>query len=86
MNNEPQPKMNMLVKTYLLSPRRLTLAAAISALVACAPLSKPLPGSEAIPSSAYGPVDRKLKEKNASLTRPEGVLLPTQRVPAFDST
>ncbi len=78
--------MNMLVKTYLLSPRRLTLAAAVSALVACTPLSKPLPGSEAIPSSAYGPVERKLKEKNASLTRPEGALSPTQRVPAFDST
>ena len=78
--------MNMLVKTHPFSPRLVTLAASISALVACAPLTKPLPGSEAIPPSAYSPVDRQLKEKNAALAIADSALPLTQRMPAFDST
>lgn len=57
---------------------------AAALLCACAPLLKPLPGSEAIPPTAYGPVNQKLKEAQAALP-PAPVNLPTgQRLPAFD--
>lgn len=78
--------MNMPSKSYSFFPRLLAVAAAISVLVACAPMSKTLPGSEAIPASAYAPVDRQLKAKNAGLPPTEPVLPLSERMPAFDST
>ena len=66
-----RPTMNMPVPSYLPPHRWVMLAASVSALVACAPMNKALPGSEAIPSSAYAPVDRQLKEKNATLPSSE---------------
>ena len=84
--DETKPKMNMLVKTLPFSTRLVTLAASMLAVVACAPMTKPLPGSEAIPPSAYSPVDRQLKKKNAALPIADSALPLTQRMPAFDST
>ena len=81
-----RPTMNMPVTSLLPPHRWVLLAVSVSALVACAPMNKALPGSEAIPPSAYAPVDRQLKEKNASLPSSEAALPPTQRLPAFDSS
>ena len=80
-----QPNMTLLVSSHLPSPRWVLLAVSLSALVACAPLNKALPGSESIPPSAYAPVDQQLKEKNASLPSSESALPLTQRMPTFDS-
>lgn len=81
-----RPPMNMPV-SFLLHPHRwVLLAISVSALAACAPMNKALPGSEAIPPSAYAPVDRQLKEKNALLPISEAALPLTQRLPAFDSS
>lgn len=66
-------------------PLPLALAGSLVWLAACAPLSKPLPGSEAIPPSAYGPVDQKLRDKNASLPPSNAALPATQRLPSFDT-
>ena len=81
-----QPNMTLLVSSHLPSPRGVLLAVSLSALVACAPLNKALPGSESIPPSAYAPVDRQLKEKNALLPSSEAALPLTQRMPTFDSS
>ena len=81
-----RPTMNKPVPSHLPPHRWVMLAASVSALVACAPMNKALPGSEAIPPSAYAPVDRQLKEKNAALPSSEAALPPTQRMPAFDSS
>jgi MSHA type pilus biogenesis protein MshL len=80
-----QPNMTLLVSSCLPPHRWVLLAVSLSALVACAPLNKALPGSESVPPSAYAPVDRQLKEKNASLPSTEQALPVTQRMPAFDS-
>lgn len=80
-----QPNMTLLVSSHLPSPRWVLLAVSLSALVACAPLNKALPGSESIPPSAYAPVDQQLKEKNALLPSSESALPLTQRMPTFDS-
>lgn len=81
-----RPTMNMPFPSYLSSHRCVMLAVAVSTLVACAPMNKALPGSEAIPPSAYAPVDRQLKEKNAALPSSEAALPLSQRIPAFDNT
>ncbi|WP_322271933.1 secretin and TonB N-terminal domain-containing protein [Hydrogenophaga sp.] len=65
-------------------PRALSLLIVSVLLSACAPLQKPLPGSEGIPPTAYGPVNQKLKEAQATLP-PAAVSLPAeQRLPTFD--
>ena len=81
-----RPTMNMPVTSLLPPHRWVLLAVSVLALAACAPLNKALPGSEAIPPSAYAPVDRQLKEKNALLPSSEAALPLTQRLPAFDSS
>ena len=73
------------VFTPLRLPLPLALAGSLAWLSACAPLSKPLPGSEAVPPSAYAPVDKQLREKNASLPPPDRELPATQRLPNFDT-
>ncbi len=80
-----RPTMNLPIHSHLPPHRWVWLAVSVSALVACAPMNKALPGSEAIPPSAYAPVDRQLKEKNASLPSSEAALPLTQRMPTFDS-
>ena len=77
--------MNMLAFTPTSRPSVLALAIAMIGLAACAPMSKPLPGSESVPSSAYAPVDRQLREKNASLPAAEVALPASQRLPTFDT-
>ena len=81
-----RPTMNLPVPSHLSPHRWVLLAVSVLALVACAPLNKALPGSEAIPASAYAPVDRQLKEKNALLPSNEAALPLTQRMPTFDSS
>jgi MSHA biogenesis protein MshL len=71
---------------HLLCLRGIGWAAVVCAVGACAPMTKTLPGSEAIPASAYGPVDRQLKERNARLLPTEAALPLTQRMPVFDSS
>lgn len=80
-----KPTMTQLVPSHLPPHRWVLLAVAVLALAACAPLNKALPGSEAIPPSAYAPVDQQLKEKNALLPSNEAALPLTQRMPTFDS-
>jgi MSHA type pilus biogenesis protein MshL len=46
---------------------------------------KALPGSEAIPPTAYGPVDKQLKEARAALPPIQVTLPPEQRLPSFDT-
>src|SRR3990167_6856543 len=66
----------------LVGMRRLSVASAVALLVACAPLSKPLPGSEAVPPTAYAQVNQQLKE---SALPPLANRLPAEkRLPAFD--
>ncbi len=67
-----------------LNPRLLALVSAIGFLSACAPLSKPLPGSEAIPPTAYSPVDQQLKAAQAALPPLANTLPAEQRLPLFD--
>jgi len=64
--------------------RALPLLVAAAWLSACAPLQKPLLGSEAIPPTAYGPVNQKLKEAQAAMPAAPAVLPPEQRLPTFD--
>jgi MSHA type pilus biogenesis protein MshL len=83
------PKMNTTYPTRLTPPptllvRRISVAAALSLLVACAPLSKPLPGSDAIPPTAYGPVNEQLKRAQAALPPSAAALPAEQRLPSFD--
>lgn len=62
--------------------RRLSVASAVGLLVACAPLSKPLPGSEGIPPTAYGPVNQQLDE---IALPPLASRLPAEkRLPSFE--
>lgn len=64
--------------------RVLPILVAVAWLSACAPLQKPLLGSEAIPPTAYGPVNQKLREAQAALPAPPANLPPEQRLPTFD--
>ncbi len=64
----------------------LSVAAACALLTACAPLTKPLPGSEAIPPTAYGPVNEQLKQAQAAMAPPARVLPADQRLPKFDGS
>ena len=77
------------MKHPVLTPPRLALSMAMAGslawLSACAPLNKPLPGSESVPPSAYGPVDKQLRDKNASLPSASPALPATQRLPSFDT-
>lgn len=60
--------------------------AAIAGLVgACAPLAKPLPGSEGVPPSAYGPVNLELQEMQSAFGVTAPALPAQQRVPSFDT-
>lgn len=60
--------------------------AAIAGLIhGCAPLSKPLPGSEVVPPSAYGPVNLQLEEMQAAFGVTAPALPAQQRVPSFDT-
>jgi len=53
-------------------------------LAACAPMPKALPGSEAIPPTAYGPVNEQLRQAQAAMPPAPVALPPEQRMPAFD--
>jgi MSHA biogenesis protein MshL len=64
--------------------RALPLLMAAAWLSACAPLQKSLLGSEAIPPTAYGPVNQKLKEAQAAMPPAPVNLTPEQRLPTFD--
>lgn len=78
--------MNDLHAFLLLRPRQLLPLAVSLAVIGCAPLNKPLPGSEGIPASAYAPVDRQVKAKNAELPQAEAPTLALQqRLPVFAS-
>lgn len=61
------------------------LAAVAGLFSACAPLSKPLPGSEGIPPSAYGPVNLELEEMQAAFGVRTPALPAQQRVPSFET-
>jgi MSHA type pilus biogenesis protein MshL len=62
------------------------IIAAIAGLIsACAPLSKPLPGSEGVPPSAYGPVNLELEEMQAAFSVTAPALPAQQRVPSFET-
>jgi len=77
MNSTPTPR---------LFPSRLAVAIAVSVLLsACAPLNKPRPGSEAIPPTAYGPVNERLKEAQAARPAAVAELPPEKRMPTFDA-
>lgn len=60
------------------------LAAAVLLLSACAPMPRVLPGSEAIPPTAYGPVNEQLRQAQAALPPPVVALPAEQRLPSFD--
>jgi MSHA biogenesis protein MshL len=84
-----EPKMKTTLATRMAAPttllaRHIAIAAAASVMVACAPLSKPLPGSEAIPPTAYGPVNEKLARARAALPPVTAQLPAEQRLPSFD--
>jgi len=61
------------------------LAAVAGLISACAPLAKPLPGSEGVPPSAYGPVNLELEEMQAAFGVTAPALPAQQRVPNFDT-
>lgn len=65
--------------------RRLGFALVPALLAACAPLSKPLPGSEGIPPTAYGPVNEQLRRAQAALPVAPPALPAEHRLPSFDS-
>ncbi len=65
--------------------RVVAVAVSLAILSACAPMPKALPGSEAVPASAYTPVDKQLKDKNAGVTVVSPTLPAEQRMPAFDA-
>lgn len=83
MKTPLSPRLNPLVMAIA---RSLSVVAAVSWLVACAPLAKPLPGSEAIPPTAYGPVNEQLKRARAALPPTSPALSAEQRLPAFDGS
>jgi MSHA type pilus biogenesis protein MshL len=76
--------MSALSHLAVLPLRALSLLVAAALLSACAPLLKPLPGSEAIPPTAYGPVNQKLQEAQAAMPVPPVQLPPELRLPTFD--
>ena len=63
----------------------LALAVIVALASACAPLSKPLPGSEGVPPSAYGPVNLELEELQTAFGVSATALPAQQRVPSFDT-
>jgi MSHA type pilus biogenesis protein MshL len=77
--------MSALSHLAVLPLRALSLLVAAALLSACAPLLKPLPGSEAIPPTAYGPVNQKLKEAQAAMPAAPVHLPPELRLPSFDT-
>lgn len=84
----PLQTMNTLYPAPTRSARSaLALLAVSAAVAACAPMSKPLPGSEAIPPTAYGPVNERLKEAQLQQAseRSAAELPAEKRLPGFDA-
>lgn len=79
--------MNTFLPASLRTLRPTLALLAAAALTACAPMVKPLPGSEAIPPTAYGPVNERLKEAQAQqqAARTAVELPPEKRLPSFDA-
>lgn len=79
--------MPMSTKSVSPSQRKASLlgTALLSLIAGCAPLHKPLPGTEAIPPSAYGPVNVTLEQMQAARLAASPQLPPRERVPSFDA-